>query len=68
MDDLELPTAELPEAMRAWLEAQPAIVMSIERVGMDRVLVRPLPDIDPVLVARARVTMAKYHEALMNLT
>jgi hypothetical protein len=68
MDDLELPTAELPEAMRAWLEVQPAIVMSIEYVGTDRVLVRPLPGIDPRLLARARVTMAKYHEALMNLT
>jgi hypothetical protein len=68
MDDLELPTAELPEAMRAWLTAQPAIIVSVEQLGLDRVLVRPLPEIDPALVARARVTMAKYREALMNLT
>jgi|GraSoiStandDraft_4_1057263.scaffolds.fasta_scaffold2918245_1 hypothetical protein len=68
MDDLELPTAELPEAMRAWLTAQPAIIVSVEQLGPDRVLVRPLPEIDPALVARARVTMAKYREALMNLT
>jgi hypothetical protein len=68
MDDLELPTAELPEAMRAWLTAQPAIIVSVEQLGPDRVLVRPLPEIDPALVAHARVTLAKYREALMNLT
>jgi hypothetical protein len=68
MDDLELPTAELPEAMRAWLAWQPAVVVSIERAGGDRVLIRPLPGVAPELIARARVTMAKYREALMNLT
>lgn len=68
MDDIELSTAELPEAMRAWLESQPAVVISIERVGANRVMLRPLPDIAPELIARARVTMAKYREALMNLT
>ena len=68
MDDLELSTAELPEAMRAWLELQPAVVVSIERIGDGRVLVRPLPDIAPELLARVRVTMAQYREALMNLT
>jgi hypothetical protein len=68
MDDLELSTAELPEAMRAWLEAQPAILIVVERIGPDRVLLRRLPDVDPQLVARARVTLAKYREALMNLT
>jgi hypothetical protein len=30
MDELELSAAELPEAMRAWLGTQPAIIMSIE--------------------------------------
>jgi hypothetical protein len=68
MDELELSTAELPEAMQAWLEAQPAVVISIERIGDARVLVRPLPDVTPELLARARVTMAQYREALMNLT
>jgi len=32
------------------------------------VIVRALPDIAPDLLARARVTMAQYREALMNLT
>lgn len=68
MDDLELSAAELPEAVRAWLEEQPAVVVSIERIGPNRVLLRPLPDVAPELLARARVTMAKYREALMNLT
>jgi hypothetical protein len=68
MDDLELPTAELPQAMRAWLTAQPAIIVSVEQLVPDRVLVRLLPEIDPAFVARARVTLAKYREALMNLT
>ncbi len=60
--------AELPEAVRAWLESQPAVVVSVERLDADRVLLRPLPDVPAELIARARVTMAKYREALMNLT
>jgi hypothetical protein len=68
MDDLELTTAELPEAMRAWLQVQPAVLIAVEPLGPDRVLLRRLPDIDAQLVARARVTLAKYREALMNLT
>jgi hypothetical protein len=68
MDDLELSAAELPEAMRAWLEAQPAVLIAVERLDADRVLLRRLPDVDPRLVARARVTLAQYREALMNLT
>jgi hypothetical protein len=68
MDELELSAAELPEAVLAWLQDQPAVVISIERVGTGRVIIRPLPDIAPDLLARARVTMAQYREALMNLT
>ncbi|HJZ47184.1 MAG TPA: hypothetical protein VKE41_08460 [Roseiflexaceae bacterium] len=68
MDELELSAAELPEAVRAWLEEQPAVVVSIERVDAGRVVIRPLPDVAPELLVRARVTMAQYHEALMNLT
>jgi hypothetical protein len=68
MDELEMSAAELPDAVRAWLELQPAVVISIERIGEDRVIVLPLPDVAPELLARARVTMAQYREALMNLT
>ena len=68
MDDLELSTAELPAAIRTWLESQPAVVISIERVAGDRVYVRALPAIAPELLARALVTLAQYREALMNLT
>lgn len=68
MDDLEFSTAELPATMRAWVDSQPAIVMSIEQLHSDRVLVRRLPDVAPELLARIAVTMAQYREALMNLT
>ena len=68
MDELELSAAELPEAVRAWLDEQPAVVVSIERAGESRVLIRRLPDVAPDLLARALVTMAQYREALMNLT
>lgn len=68
MDELELSAAELPEAMLAWLEAQPAVVVSIERAGAGRVIIRRLHSIAPELLARAQVTMAQYREALMNLT
>ena len=68
MDELELSAAELPEAVRAWLEEQPAVVVSIESTSAGRVIIRPLPEIAPDLLARARVTMSQYREALMNLT
>ncbi|MBK9941847.1 MAG: hypothetical protein IPP13_09555 [Kouleothrix sp.] len=68
MDNLELAAAELPEAMRAWLALQPAVVVSIELIDGERVLVRPLPGIAPELLARAQVTLAQYRDALMNLT
>ena len=68
MDELELSAAELPEAVRAWLEEQPAVVVSVERSGVGRVRIRRLPEVGPELLARARVTLAQYREALMNLT
>ena len=68
MDELELSAAELPEAVLAWLEEQPAVVVSIERTSTGRVVLRRLPEIAPELLARAHVTMAQYREALMNLT
>jgi hypothetical protein len=54
--------------MQAWLDSQPAVVVSIERLSQDRLLLRPLPGVSPELVARIRVTLAQYREALMNLT
>ncbi|HNP86017.1 MAG TPA: hypothetical protein PKK78_07765 [Kouleothrix sp.] len=68
MNDIELSTAELPEAIRVWLTLQPAVVVAIERLSDERVLLRLLPEVAPELVARAQVTMAQYREALMNLT
>jgi hypothetical protein len=70
MDDLLLNESELPEALRAWLAGAPegAFAVSLERLADGRVLLRPLPEATPELLARLRVTMAKYREALMNLT
>lgn len=70
MDDLLLHEAELPAALRDWLEAAPgaAFAVSLERLSDGRLLLRPLPEASPELLARLRVTMAKYREALMNLT
>ncbi len=70
MDELLLNEDELPEALRAWLSTAPreAFALAVERTGDGRVLLRPLPEASPALLARLRVTIAKYHEALMNLT
>jgi hypothetical protein len=70
MEELLLNEADLPEMLREWLENAPraAFALAVERLADGRVLLRPLPDVDPALLARIRVTTAKYHEALMNLT
>ncbi len=70
MDDILLEESELGERLREWLAAAPegAFAVSLERLADGRVLLRPLPEASPELLARLRVTMAKYREALMNLT
>jgi hypothetical protein len=70
MDEILLETNELSPRLSAWLADAPevAFAVAIERLSDGRVLVRPLPDASPELIAQLRVTMAKYREALMNLT
>lgn len=70
MDDILLEESELGERLRAWLAGAPegAFAVSLERLADGRVLLRPLPEATPQLLARLRVTMAKYREALMNLS
>ncbi len=70
MNDLLLEEAELGERLRAWLADAPdaAFAVSLERLSDGRVLLRPLPEASPELLARLRVTIAKYREALMNLS
>jgi hypothetical protein len=69
MDELLLDEAELPERLRAWLAAGPvALALTVERLDDGRLLLRPVPEADPTLFAYLRVSIAKYHEALMNLT
>lgn len=70
MEELLLTDAELPDRLRSWIEAAPApaFTLVVERLNDGRVLMRPIPEASPELLARLRVTIAKYHEALMNLT
>jgi hypothetical protein len=70
MEDLLLSEADLPAALREWLADAPdaAFAVSMERLSDGRLLLRPLPEASPELLARLRVTMAKYREALMNLS
>lgn len=70
MDELLLTPEQLGEPVQTWLAAIPAeaFVLAVERLPDGRVLLRPFPDASPDLIAQLRVTMAKYHETLMNLT
>lgn len=70
MDEILLESSELGERLHAWLAAAPesAFSIAVERLSDGRVLLRPLPEASPELIAQLRVTMAKYREALMNLT
>jgi hypothetical protein len=69
-EELLLSEDELSPALREWLAQAPtaAFVVALERLPDGRVLLRSLPEVDPLLLAHVRVTMAKYHEALMNLS
>jgi hypothetical protein len=69
MEELLLGEDEVPARLREWLETAPvALALTIERLPDGRVLLRPNPEVDPTMLAQLRVTMAKYHEALMNLS
>lgn len=70
MQELLLREEELGPVLRDWLATAPeqAFSLAVERLEDGRILLRPLSELDPALLARIRVTIAKYHEALMNLT
>jgi hypothetical protein len=70
MSELLLAEHELGEQLRAWLDEQPsqAFVLSLERQANGQVLLRSIPEINPDVLAQLRVTIAKYHETLMNLS
>jgi hypothetical protein len=69
-DDLILSEDELSDRLQAWLNSNSShkMVVSVERLSDGRLLLRYLPDADPLLLAHVRVSLSKYHEALMNLT
>jgi len=70
MDEILLDETELGERLREWLNHSPdrAFTLVVERLGGGKVLLRPLPEASPELIAHLRVTMARYREVLMNLT
>jgi len=69
LSDIILEAHEISPRWQAWLaQAAPAQTVVIERLEDGRVVLRPMPTVDPVLLAHVRVTMARYHEALTNLT
>jgi|GEM_PF-1582636 hypothetical protein len=70
MNDLIIPSEEVPEIVRAWLKERgtTAVLAAIEEMPDGNLLVRDIPDIDPAFVMRVRETFAKYRESLMNLT
>ena len=69
LNDIILEAHEISPRWQAWLaQAAPAQTVVIEQLGDGRVVLRPMPTIDPVLLAHVRVTIARYHEALTNLT
>lgn len=68
-DEIILSEDELSPRMRAWLAQArtDAFVVSCERLQDGRLRLRPLRDVDPLLLAHVRTTIGNYHEALMNL-
>lgn len=67
-NDVILPTAEVSAAMRAWLADGSAVVVVVEQNANGDVRLRPLDTVQPEVIARLQVSLAKYREALMNLT
>jgi hypothetical protein len=69
-DDLILLEEELSPRLRAWLNSSrsDATVVSMERLSDGRLRLRRVPEVDPLLLAHVRVTLAKYNEGMMHLT
>ncbi len=67
--ELILEPAEISPRLRAWLAGTPAAqTVTLEQLADGRLIVRPMPDVDPLLLAHLRVTIARYREALTNLS
>lgn len=67
--ELILDQDEISPRLQAWLAGAPAAqTVTLEQLSDGRLIVRPMPDVDPLLLAHLRVAIARYHEALTNLT
>jgi hypothetical protein len=67
---LTLRQADVPDALRTWLEAMGASVLlvSLELLDDGRLVIQGVPDVDPSLVARVRRTMAQHEDVLRRLS
>lgn len=69
LEERIVPAAELGGVLHEWLartdEGRATIALEQQADGQVRAIL--MPAIEPTLLARVQVTMAKYHEALMNL-
>jgi hypothetical protein len=70
LPELLIDAADVPAALQAWFTAHDtaATVTTIERLSDGRLLIRPVPGVSAELIARLRITMARYDEALRNLS
>ncbi len=69
LEERIVPASELGSLVQAWLARtnDGRATIALEQQADGRVRVILMPAIEPSLLARVQVTMAKYHEALMNL-
>ncbi len=65
-----LKSDEVPESMRTWLAGlqNSAMLMSLEVMPDGSVVLQGLPEVDPLLVARVRRTIAQHEDVLRRLT
>ncbi len=69
-DVLTLAADAVPPALAAWIaaQAQPALLVSIERLSDGRLVLQTVPDVDPAFVARLRKILAQHADVLRRLT
>ena len=65
---LVLPPENVLDALRDWLlRGDHAVLASLELLPDGRLVIQALPDVDPRLVARIRLTIAQYEDLLRRL-
>ena len=67
---LVLQAGVVPDVLRSWLESlgRTATLASLELLADGQLVIQVLPDVDPLLIARVRRTIAQYEDVLRRLT